>query len=233
MRAVAGGRRGAPTAWPRSARPCGSGCARGAHGSRHLLAHVDGELVGYAHLDLLGDSGGNQVAEFVVHPEAPPAGRRRGAGAASSPQRTGRRGSGRTAATRTPRSSPRKLGFQKVRELLRMRLRVDERPAASRSCPTASRIRTFVPGQDEAAVVYVNHRAFDWHPEQGAMTIEDVRRQGGRGLVRPGRASCSRSTPTARLARLPLDEGAHAGRSARSTWSASTRTARAAAWARR
>ena len=67
-----------------------------------------------------------------------------------------------------------KLGFRKVRELLRMRLRV-ENELPEPKLPDGVTIRPFVPGKDEAAVVYVNHRAFDWHPEQGAMSIEDVR----------------------------------------------------------
>jgi mycothiol synthase len=31
-----------------------------------------------------------------------------------------------------------------------------------------------VPGQDELDVVRVNRRAFDWHPEQGALTVSDL-----------------------------------------------------------
>ncbi|WNV91921.1 mycothiol synthase [Umezawaea sp. Da 62-37] len=144
----------------------------GARGSAHLLARVDGKVVGYAHLDLLGDSEGNQVAEFVVHPEH----RRQGVGTAvatavverSAPLRVWAHGD-RPGAEELAG----KLGFRKVRELRRMRMRLDgELPEAS--LPEGVRLRAFVPGQDEAGVVYVNHRAFSWHPEQGAMSIEDV-----------------------------------------------------------
>lgn len=143
----------------------------GAAGSRHLLAHLNGELAGYAHVDLIGDSGGHKVAEFAVHPKY----RHQGVGEALAkalPQESlrvwahgGHPDADKLAA---------KLGFRKVRELLRMRLRVEsDLPEAK--LPEGITIRPFVPGKDEAAVVYVNHRAFDWHPEQGSMSIEDVR----------------------------------------------------------
>ncbi|WP_053739610.1 mycothiol synthase [Nocardia sp. NRRL S-836] len=143
----------------------------GATGSRHLLASVDGELAGYAHLDVLGDSGGHQVAELAVHPKH----RHRGVGAelvSALPAENLRiwAHGGHPDADKLAQE----LGFGKVRELLRMRLRVqDDLPEPK--LPQGVTIRRFVPGKDEAAVVYVNHRAFDWHPEQGAMSIEDVR----------------------------------------------------------
>ncbi|WP_434452357.1 mycothiol synthase [Lentzea sp. E54] len=143
----------------------------GATGSRHLLAHLDGELAGYAHVDLIGDSGGHQVAEFAVHPRH----RHQGVGEAllkALPQESLRiwAHGGHPDAEKLAE----KLGFRKVRELLRMRLRV-EYDLPEPKLPEGITIRPFVPGKDEAAVVYVNHRAFDWHPEQGAMSIEDVR----------------------------------------------------------
>jgi mycothiol synthase len=143
----------------------------GATGSRHLLARRDGELAGYAHVDMFGDSGGNKVAELAVHPEH----RHQGVGEAlvkALPEQSLRMWAhgGHPDAEKLAE----KLGFRKVRELLRMRLRV-ENDLPQPELPEGITIRPFVPGKDEAAVVYVNHRAFDWHPEQGSMSIEDVR----------------------------------------------------------
>ncbi|MET1071502.1 MAG: mycothiol synthase [Umezawaea sp.] len=144
----------------------------GAHGSAHLLARVDGHVVAYAHLDLLGDSAGNQVAEFVVHPEH----RRHGVGAALGDALAAKVENLRVWAHGghpDAEALAGKAGFRKVRELLRMRRSLDvDLPDAP--LPEGVSLRAFVPGKDEAAVVYVNHRAFDWHPEQGAMSIEDV-----------------------------------------------------------
>lgn len=147
----------------------------GTPGSRHLLARDGADLVGYLHLDVFGDADGNEVAELAVHPDH----RRRGIGRAlveavaerPKPLRVWSHG-GHPGAEALATGA----GYRKVRELLRLRrpLGADlPRPAL----PEGVALRAFVPGRDEAAVVYVNHRAFAWHPEQGAMSIEDVRQK--------------------------------------------------------
>ncbi|MFI9813012.1 mycothiol synthase [Saccharothrix variisporea] len=145
----------------------------GARGSNHLLVREDDTLVGYLHLDLFGDADGNKVAELAVHPEH----RRRGVGTAlatavaerAAPLRIWSHG-GHPGA----QALAAKLGYRKVRELLRLRRPLDD-TLPEPKLPDGVRLRAFEPGRDEAAVVYVNHRAFSWHPEQGAMSIEDVR----------------------------------------------------------
>ena len=58
-----------------------------------------------------------------------------------------------------------RLGFRRDRELLQMR-RPLPHPEAPR-WPAGTRVRRFVPGEDEDAWVAVNNRAFAGHPEQG------------------------------------------------------------------
>lgn len=69
-----------------------------------------------------------------------------------------------------------KAGFTPVRELWRMR---QTRAALEATVPDAVvpdgvRLRAFEPGRDERAWLEANAAAFAHHPEQGAMTLEDL-----------------------------------------------------------
>lgn len=65
-------------------------------------------------------------------------------------------------------------GFERVRELHRMGLALhSDLPPVE--LPAGATLRAFRPGVDEQPLVDVNARAFSWHPEQGAMTVADVR----------------------------------------------------------
>ncbi|MGB3442897.1 MAG: mycothiol synthase [Actinophytocola sp.] len=140
---------------------------------RHLIARDGDETLGYAHVDSRGDSFGNRIVELFVHPGH----RRRGIGTAlvdevltiDGPLRLWSHrdhpGAARIAAAK---------GLTRVRELYQMRLDNSvELPERTSPRPGVT-LRTFVPGQDERAMVDVNKAAFDWHPEQGMLTVADV-----------------------------------------------------------
>ena len=132
-----------------------------------------GEVVGYAQL---GVGQGGATGELAVHPEC----RRRGIGAAmvrallAHPAATGSvlrlwaHGEHPGAVALAER-----LGFTRLRTLLRLRRPLDDLPPEPR-LPTGVRLRPFVVGQDEAAFVEVNNSAFAWHSEQGGWTVEHV-----------------------------------------------------------
>jgi mycothiol synthase len=149
-------------------------------GGLHLLASTGGELVGYGHLDTAGDSFGRQVAELVVRPERRHRGLatqmvealvdKAGAVVPQDKLRVWAHGDHPAAARIAERE-----GFTRARELLVLHVAVADADWPELSLPQGVSLRTFVPGQDEQAVIDVNARAFDWHPEQGALTVDELR----------------------------------------------------------
>jgi mycothiol synthase len=151
---------------------------------QHLLAHTDtatdtatgtGEdtgarLAGYAQLD----SGG--TAELAVHPDA----RRRGIGTGlarallarvdGGPLRVWAHGEHPDALALAAT-----LGFRRVRELWQLRRELDHPELPEARMPDGVALRTFVVGQDEPELLRVNNAAFDWHPEEGNMTMEQLK----------------------------------------------------------
>lgn len=61
-----------------------------------------------------------------------------------------------------------RFDLRTTRELVQMR-RSAAGPLPAIELPAGVTIRTFVPGQDDAAFLAVNARAFSWHPEQGRL----------------------------------------------------------------
>jgi mycothiol synthase len=147
---------------------------------RHVIARASGDapIAGYAHVDLRSpDVAG---AHIVVAPDR----RRQGIGSALVTQAVD------VATTSSPRtvrawshgdvpaaaSLAQSLGWMRVRELLQMRLPRDH-PIADPAYPPGVTVRTFSPGQDEPEWVEQNAAAFRGHPEQGRMTVDDLRQR--------------------------------------------------------
>lgn len=160
-------------------------------GSEHFIVRDSGgTLAGYAHLDTEGGAEGDPlVAELAVHPEH----RRRGVGAMLVEALLDRADLRPEPAADTGRLRiwshgehpgalrlAERYGMSRSRELWRMGRSLLDDGSAEAALPDVRpaqgvTIRAFRVGRDEAAVVEVNHRAFSWHPEQGGMTVDDLR----------------------------------------------------------
>ncbi|MFY0407307.1 mycothiol synthase [Solicola sp. PLA-1-18] len=148
----------------------------GADTHLHLSVLEDGGLVG--HLLATQDVDGWQ-AELVVEPHH----RRRGVGssligayvdaAGEASLRIWAHGDlpGAAAVARVH-------GFEPVRTLLKL-ARPTDGPTPAPRAPAGTTTRTFVPGQDEDALLAVNARAFAHHPEQGRMDAHDLAQRTG------------------------------------------------------
>jgi mycothiol synthase len=143
--------------------------------ARSVLLYEGGRLAGYAHIDPT-DAVAGPSGELVIHPEF----RRRGLGRrlldavldeAGGRLRLWAHG-GHPGAERLAASA----GFERVRSLWQMRRGMDA-PFPDPVLPEGIRLDTFRPGRDEEAWLAVNARAFADHPEQGAWTLEDVKRR--------------------------------------------------------
>ncbi|HZG02732.1 MAG TPA: mycothiol synthase [Streptomyces sp.] len=142
-------------------------------GVRHLLVWERGELVGYGQLEDT-DPVEAPAGEFVVHPDH----RRRGHGRAlggalldASDRRLRVWAHGGHPAAR---HLARLLGLSLFRELRQMRRPLTDLDLPEPVLPDGVRLRTFVPGRDDAAWLAANAAAFAHHPEQGGMTQRDL-----------------------------------------------------------
>ncbi|WP_433803828.1 mycothiol synthase [Actinomycetospora sp. CA-084318] len=148
------------------------------HG-RYLVARADdGALLGWAHVDAADPE--DVVVELGVAPTA----RRQGVGralaralAADDVARPGRirvwAHGDRPGAAELAGGE----GLVRERELWMMRRPADAGALPEQRPVDGVSIGAFEPGRDEDDVVAVNARAFSWHPEQGGMTADDVRRR--------------------------------------------------------
>ncbi|MFJ8858782.1 mycothiol synthase [Streptomyces sp. NPDC102451] len=148
---------------------------RGGHreGVRHFLLTVDGALAGYAQLEDT-DPVEAPAAELVVDPAHRGRGHGRALGAALLAA-TGKRlrvwaHGGKSAA----RHLAQVLGLSLFRELRQLRRPLTDLDIAEPALPPGVTVRTFVPGQDDAAWLAVNSAAFAHHPEQGSLTQRDL-----------------------------------------------------------
>ncbi|TKK90855.1 mycothiol synthase [Herbidospora galbida] len=144
-------------------------------GAKTALLYESGVLSGFAHVDPTDEVEGPS-GELVIDPAA----RRRGYGRMLLDAiliETGGRlrlwahgdhpGAGRLASS---------SGFERVRSLWQMRRSLFA-PFPAARVPEGVRITTFETGRDEKEWVALNARAFAHHPEQGAWTVDDVRRR--------------------------------------------------------
>jgi mycothiol synthase len=158
------------------------------HGStppaRDLVLYLGGptpgdrQLAGYAHLDAPDYAGqnGDITAELVIHP----AHRRQGYGGqllANVLLMAHDHGVRIWAHGDLPGSAALAWKFKltRIRALFQLRMPLAKVPATDPVFPDGVTVRTFVPGEDEAAWLGVNQRAFAHHPEQGSWTIKDLR----------------------------------------------------------
>jgi len=153
-------------------------------GGRYLVATDRGGVVGCAHLDTSGDAYGRRVVEMAVHPDH----RGRGIGAELTQRVVDAAGADRGGDTLRAwshgdhpgaRALAERFGFDRARELWVMRCTATDSTGAPRwsetALPAGLTLRTFVPGDDDQALVDLNARAFSWHPEQAAFSPADLR----------------------------------------------------------
>jgi len=147
-----------------------------------LLRDPDGALAGYAHVDTTDEVDGPS-AELAVHPLR----RRRGLGralvsaavdAAARSEATRHAGPARLrlwAHGDHPSAGALalSLGFVRARVLWQMRRSLFA-PVPEPALPDGVALRTFRPGEDDAAWVEINNRAFADHPDQGRWTQRDL-----------------------------------------------------------
>jgi len=154
--------------------------ARDSRAAQHLLLRAAGggtaghELAGYAQLDTTDDLRAH--AELVVAPTH----RRQGLGSAAIRALRERAPGGRLALWahgNLPAAAglAAGAGFRSVRTLWQLILPLTAAGGVGAAIwPAGATVRTFVPGQDDAAWLRCNARSFADHPEQGGWNADDL-----------------------------------------------------------
>jgi mycothiol synthase len=142
-------------------------------GVSHFLLIVGGEVVGYAQLEDT-DPVEAPAAELVIHPAHRGHGHGRALGsallAASGKRLRVWAHGGHSAA----RHLAQVLGLALFRELRQLRRPLTDLELPEPKLPEDVTVRTYVPGEDDAAWLAVNAAAFAHHPEQGSLTQRDL-----------------------------------------------------------
>ncbi|MDK1472390.1 mycothiol synthase [Streptomyces sp. 549] len=143
-------------------------------GVTHFLVRSGGTLVGYGQLEDT-DPVEAPAAELVVDPAQRGQGHGRALGQAmleSSGQRLRAWAHGGHAAAR---HLAQMLGLTLFRELRQMRMPLSADALPEPVLPPDVAVRTFRPGADDEDWLAANAAAFAHHPEQGSLTLEDLR----------------------------------------------------------
>jgi len=135
---------------------------------RHFIVEKDGEIVGYAHLDLT-DKVAGPSAELVIHPK------HRGQGLGRSLLEEICRITSPRLWSHGDLPSARKLaeenGLERVRTVIQLRRPLTEHLP---KMPMKITLRTFLPGLDDEEWLALNNRVFRLHPEQGNWTPSNL-----------------------------------------------------------
>lgn len=138
----------------------------------HVLRRDDaGQLVGYAQVASAGTP--DAVAELVVDPAA----RRQGHGRAvlDAALEEGARSVWAHGDLPPARALAASAGLERTRSLHLMARPLGEADADNPALPDGYTVRAFEPGRDEEDWVRLNAAAFASHPEQGRLTVADLR----------------------------------------------------------
>lgn len=142
-------------------------------GVKHLVVSHEGELVGYAQLDGT-DPIEAPSAELVVAPAYRGQRYGRALGEALLAESGHRLRVWAHGGHPAARHLAQVLGLTLFRELRQLRRPLGGLRLAEPQWPEGVRVRTFVPGQDDAAWLALNATAFAHHPEQGSLTQVDL-----------------------------------------------------------